>query len=115
MPGQHVGDCLDLVVGPARQVGALESTGRRPFSFVPRCQGLCGSAKKTGTPVSTLMNWAGSEYTKEKIRLWRRPSSLRCWLNAATCRRWRASSDSPVSPVTSGRTRRASSPARLGE
>src|SRR4029450_5107666 len=24
------------------------------FSFVPRCQGLCGSAKKTGMPVSTL-------------------------------------------------------------
>jgi hypothetical protein len=24
------------------------------FSFVPRCQGLCGSAKKTGMPVSTV-------------------------------------------------------------
>src|SRR5664279_4934548 len=27
------------------------------FSFDPRCQGLCGSAKNTGMPVSTL-NWA---------------------------------------------------------
>ncbi len=24
------------------------------FSFVPRCQGDCGSAKNTGIPVSTL-------------------------------------------------------------
>lgn len=26
-------------------------------SFVPRCQGLCGSAKNTGRPVS-ILNWA---------------------------------------------------------
>jgi hypothetical protein len=27
------------------------------FSFRPRCHGECGSAKKTGMPVSTV-NWA---------------------------------------------------------
>jgi hypothetical protein len=43
----------------ARSVPLGKYWRSRPFVFslVPRCQGLCGSAKNTGSPVSTL-NWA---------------------------------------------------------
>ena len=42
------GDGLDVLGGPAGQVGALGEVLAQQalvFSFVPRCQGLCGSAK----------------------------------------------------------------------
>ena len=38
------------------------------FSFVPRCQGLLGSAKKTGMPVSTLnCAWADISLPRSQV------------------------------------------------
>ena len=38
------------------------------FSFVPRCQGLAGSAKKTGMPVATLnCAWADISFPRSQV------------------------------------------------
>jgi hypothetical protein len=55
---ERVGDGIDLFGTPSGQVGAfrkvLPQQAVGVFSLVPRCRGLCGSAKNTGTPVSTV-------------------------------------------------------------
>jgi hypothetical protein len=52
---ERVSDGLEVVGGPARQVGAFGEVLPQQtlvFSFVGRCQGECGSAKNTRVPVS---------------------------------------------------------------
>ena len=71
-PGVQLGsDGCEVVVVPAGEVGAFREYWRRSplvFSFVPRCQGLCGSVKNTGMPVSTVHEaWAESSLPRSQV------------------------------------------------
>jgi hypothetical protein len=50
------------------------------FSFVPRCQGLCGSAKNTGSPVSTL-NCACADISLPRSQVSDRGALVGAWLH----------------------------------
>src|SRR5215471_16913996 len=67
--------CATASISSADQRERLVPFGKywrsRPFvfSFVPRCQGLCGSAKETGSPVSTRnLAWALISFPRSQVK-----------------------------------------------